>query len=333
MPRQDPVKTALEAITECRKHPADEATYALLKKLLAGRHSIPAARAADMVAEFELPGLEDDLVHTFQRFMKSPIKNDRGCSAKTAIIKALDALGYYDAEIFLAGLEHVQLEPVYGGRPEFGSKDDTAAAMRGRCAAALIRLRHPDAMRFLVQLLHDPWPECRLGAVAAARYAGNEAAELLLRSKALSGDPDPQVTGDCLAGLMEMAPAESLSFVARFLNSEDEGIAEQAALALGESRLPEAFPVLMEAWKNARFTDNKIAFLLPLALLRTDESLDYLISRVREGSASTARAAVQALAIVRHDPEQAKSVLGAMQARSDRIMDDLLCEWQDASQA
>jgi HEAT repeat protein len=46
-------------------------------------------------------------------------------------------------------------------------------------------------------------------------------------------------------GLLKLAPTQSLPLVAKFLDLPEVQVCEMAALALGESRLPAALPILM----------------------------------------------------------------------------------------
>ena len=83
-------------------------------------------------------------------------------------------------------------------------------------------------------LLADPEIAARAGAVRALGESGQSEAMLLLRLKALLGD-DEEIMGECFAALLRLAPAPSLEFVADFLHSSSDEVAERAALALGES--------------------------------------------------------------------------------------------------
>ena len=56
-------------------------------------------------------------------------------------------------------------------------------------------------------------------------------AETAQRFKARIGDPEAEVTGDCLTALMSADPKASLPFVAQFLDFPSEPIQEGAALA------------------------------------------------------------------------------------------------------
>jgi hypothetical protein len=54
--------------------------------------------------------------------MKDPARADRGCAAKTAVVRALEALAAPEDAIYLAGIRHVQMEG------SFGPPIETAAA-------------------------------------------------------------------------------------------------------------------------------------------------------------------------------------------------------------
>jgi hypothetical protein len=88
-----------------------------------------------------------------------------------------------------------------------------------------------------VNLLADKEVPARVGAIRGIADSGDIAGALLLRLKALVGDKEDEVIGECFAGLLRLAPAPSVEFVAGFLKSASEEIRERAALALGESHL------------------------------------------------------------------------------------------------
>ena len=66
------------------------------------------------------------------------------------------------------------------------------------CASSLVRLRHPDAMPLLVDMLATPYSQeagkaLRVGAARILTYTGTEVAALLLRLKVRLGDPEEEV--------------------------------------------------------------------------------------------------------------------------------------------
>ncbi len=285
----------LAELTRLRQQPDSPQTAATLKKALANKNSVLVARAARLVGELELAELGEDLAAAFSPFMTNPSRTDKGCMAKTAIAEALYQIASERADIFVAGISWVQKEPVYGGSV------DTAAQLRGHCAMGLVQIGYPEVTIRLAHLLADPAPEARLAAARALGYSGHPDGVPLLIHKVLTGDREPQVMGECCAALLALAPRGSLDLVAGLLRDDDPGLAEAAALALGESRLPEAFPILCQAWQEVRFTDTISTILLAIALLRSDESISYLMALLDQERTPVATAAIRALAIYRHD--------------------------------
>ena len=108
--------------------------------------------------------------------------------------------GGADAGVLLQGARHVQMEAVWGGSV------DTAGNLRGVCVTTLVEESHPGAMYEAVRLLADPMPEARRHAVQAVAAAGRVESELLLRMKALHGDPDDTIVADAIAALMRIDP-------------------------------------------------------------------------------------------------------------------------------
>jgi HEAT repeat protein len=98
-----------------------------------------------------------------------------------------------------------------------------------------------------------------------------------------------------------LAPAESLEFVASFLNSHADEIAERAALALGESRLAAAFPLLKEAMEHTAQATLRRTLLLAMAMLRQDEAVEFLLTRLAEDGEKSALDVLTALSLYSRD--------------------------------
>ncbi len=210
----------------------------------------------------------------------------------------------------------MQWEPVYGGRA------DVAAELRCVCAEGLMRLGHPELMRLLTGLLFDTEVGPRRAAVKAMRLIGGAEGELLLRAKALAGDAEPAVMGDCFLALMELAPRTSLRFVGRFIDGPDAVLAEEAALAVGESRTPEALELLTERWRATVDAARKDALLLPIALTRQDEALEFLMGVVENGPAERAAAAVEALKTFDDDGDRRRRIQETVERRDEPLVTD-----------
>src|SRR6185503_944611 len=131
------LEDVLERLASVRADPTSPDSLALLHQVLAGRSSHAAAKAAAIAGEHEIDGLVPDLVAAFERFSIEAVKKDPGCAAKTAIADALYRMNRAETDVYLKGIRHVQMEPVFGG------KADTATELRGVCALALVCVHHP----------------------------------------------------------------------------------------------------------------------------------------------------------------------------------------------
>ncbi len=126
----------LVELNNLRNDPVSELALSELHNALLDKDNFIVTRAAEMAGEFYLETLEAELVRAFDRFMVNPTKTDPGCSAKTAIAETLYRLETYQEDLFLKGISHVQMEPVWGGQV------DTAAKLRGTCALGLVRMNY-----------------------------------------------------------------------------------------------------------------------------------------------------------------------------------------------
>jgi HEAT repeat protein len=285
----------LAELNELCADPGSPEAAETIGQALSGTNNHLAAAAARIVGEYKLETFEDLLVQAFKRFIENPMKRDKGCVAKKAIAEALFQMGSHQEDLFLQGVRHVQMEPVYGG------KEDTAAELRYVSAMGLVSAGYPDVMLELAHLLSDKALDARIGAVRAIAYARQEAGVPLLRFKALIGDEDARVVYESFRALLDLSPQGSLLFVASFFGHEDPAVAESAALALGESRLPEALDVLREGWENSLNQDLRHFILLAIAMLRYEEAIDFLLSLVADASPGIAQDAIAALEMYQED--------------------------------
>jgi HEAT repeat protein len=97
-------------------------------------------------------------------------------------------------------------------------------------------------------------------------------------------------------------------FVARFLEDKNEEVAEEAALALGASRLPQALETLKEAWKKSKNTAIGPVLLRAISASRLDDAFEFLLAIVREGRQSESADAVRALEIHRDSPPSSNAI-------------------------
>ncbi len=164
MGRSRSLDDRLADLSALRSDPMSEQTLAALRRALGSKVNHVAGRAAEIAGEFQLFELVPDLVQAFDRFMNNPTKTDPGCAAKTAIVDALYRMEAYQPDVYLQGIGHVQMEPVWGGR------EDTAAKLRGLSALGLVRINYPNVMLQLAQLLADSEADARISAARAIGY-------------------------------------------------------------------------------------------------------------------------------------------------------------------
>ena len=314
MARGKALEATLAKLEQARADPTSPDSIALLRAVLRGASSHASAQAAAIAGGHELEALVPDLVAAFERLLEDPIRRDPGCAAKETIADALYRIGAPEVGTYLRGIRHIQLEPVYGGRA------DTAVQLRGTCGLALVRIHHPDYLLALAELLADKESPARRIAAQALGYSENPAAQPLLRLKALIGDEEPQVLSECLLALLAVAPEASLEFVAGFLTRQPPENAEAAALALGGSRLAGALPLLRAWWENTFDPTLRRSALLAIAMLKRDEAIDYLLEHVAESAPQHASAAIEALALYRHDPRLRAQVEAALGRRTDQAV-------------
>ena len=274
--------TELDAVSSL---PAEEALPALQKALKSPNNYL-VAKAAEIVRRLPLKELTPDLVAAFDRFFVDAEKRDPQCWAKNAISRALAEFEYEDSTVFLRGLRHIQMEPVWGGR------SDTAGTLRSICAHALVgcrELREPELLRLLIELFRDKDNTVRAEAVRAIAQVGSEAASLLLRLRATVGNDEPEVLANCFAGVLAMEGTAAIAWICQFLQHEDE-IAGEAALALGQTRSSEVLDALRKAFAEHRDPWFGGVLLSAIALTRGEEAFDFLLELVREESRSAADA-------------------------------------------
>lgn len=306
--------------------PDSPAAAEALRAALGSKHSVLVAAAAKAIATHELSGFDAELSGAFERFMEAPEKTDKNCLAKTAIMHALYRLEAPADEVYLRGVRHVQLEPVWGG------KQDTAVELRVTSGLGLARRRHPATLDELARLLADAEVMARIGAANAIGYSGHSIAGVpLLRFKIHAGDADARVTGACMGGLLALEPQAALGFADELLRSDDAAVVEAVAVALGESRLDGAFPLLRRVCEEAVTPESRAAAMLALAMLRSEPAWSFLLEVVASESEHRARAALKALSIFASQPELAARVAETLQQRSEPELKRAARElWGDA---
>lgn len=258
----------------------EEVRAAALRTALAHRNNFLVAKAADIARECQMTTLTPDLVQAFLRFFENSEKRDPQCWAKNALSRALAALEYQEVEVFLQGMRHIQMEPVWGGR------SDTAGTLRGTCALALVQcrsLREDALLSHLLELLGDKEKAVRTEVVRAIEQVGSPAASLLLRLRAVLGADVPEVLGACYGGVLRIEGARAIAWVRNFLASGDENAAE-AALAIAGTHSAEGFEALLDCFAKADDPWWRSVLLSAISLTRQDEALEFLLHLIHTES-------------------------------------------------
>lgn len=279
----------LRILEQIKADPLNSESLDKLKPILNSKYAVVVAQASKLIERLEIHDLLPDLVTAFERFLVDPVKTDPSCLAKVAIAETLYRLEHNHADVFLQGIHHYQLEPVYGGYM------DTAPKLRVTCALGLVRMHYTHVFVELADLLADPEAPVRMGAAQAVAYT--EAADRglpLLRLRAHT-ENEPEVIAECLRSLMQLDPAHSLNFVASFLESDQPVTQEYVALILGESRQPEALGILKNWWTTAVDQQLRQIALQAIAMLRSEGAFQFLLTTITEGSDRDAQAVISAL--------------------------------------
>jgi len=314
MPKPPSLEDQLARVRILRDRPIADISDAELLGLLSSKHSIIAAKAAEMAGTGKRAALIPDLLAAFDRFMENPEKNDRGCAAKFAVINALCALDYRDPTLYRRGMNHVQKEA------SFGPQTDTAAEMRGRCAIALAECGADLAVLEIVEVLVDPEPQARIGAARAISAFGSEEAAAILRLKLLTGDDEPIVLAECCLALLHLSMEQHADFVATFLASADDAVAIDFATSLTESRDPGVLSIMRTIYAQARSSTVRKAVLAALALLRVDGAIEFILERIAADLHAQAKEALDSLKPRRADERLRARIEAVLEKRGDAVL-------------
>jgi HEAT repeat protein len=206
------------------------------------------------------------------------------------------------------------MEPVWGGQ------EDVATRLRGNCALALLQCADISRRRkfqYLVDVAADKAEPVRLDAIRALSEMEGDEATLLLRMKARVGDSRQRVTGAVLEALIAIDGDDGISFSVGFLQSDDDELCEEAALALAASRRPAAVDVLKHSWSTASPQRREI-LLRAISASGLPDAIDFLLNLIEQGLQRDADAAVQALKVHADTPDLRERVEMALKKRQER---------------
>jgi HEAT repeat protein len=307
------IEERIHELKQLRESANSETAEPILRKALGDKSNLIVAEAAKATEALRLTRLAPALVEAFWRLLENPVKTDPKCWGKTAIVKALIALDYAESAPFMRAASHVQMEPVWGGQ------EDAAIHLRANAILALVQcndLSRSDKLRRLVDAMADASDTVRIEAMRAIEQLNGEEGVLLLRLKAHAGDKRSAVIGQVFDSLLQLERERGVDFVARFLQSTDPETRDEAALALGGSRLGAAVTRLIETWKTSHDPAFSATLLRALSSSREESALQFLLDLIANGVSRDATLALAALGLHRESPEILARIEQAQRTRA-----------------
>lgn len=287
-----------------------------LQKALRDRSNYVVAKAAAIVARRYVTPVIPDLLTAYDRLFVA--ESDPLVLGKQAIANALKEIDYREPAPFIRGLQHIQLEPVWGG------SEDRAGLLRSTCAHALAAcdIDGVSRLQLLTDHLIDEERTVRREVVRAIANVGGNESVLLIRLKALTGDIDAEVVGQCFSALMDLDPRESVGFVERFLGSKDVDVVIEAVAALAVAREPRGFEAVRRLWPTGISVDLRRAILFSCAASPVPLATEFLLSIVDQGGGEVAVWALSALADSRFRNEaKERARLAAHQSGNSQLIE------------
>lgn len=317
----------LEALRHLDPGNLDDAGREHIREALRSPEYRAVARAATLVRESETlrphPETETssrftaELLDAFARFAREPARADPGCTAKLALLEALDFTHHPDPKPFLQASRMTQFEPVWRGTV------DTAAGVRARAVLALANLGYDDILLVAATLLCDPEVGVRRAAVDAITHCGARAGAALLIMTAERTAEDPQVHLAAITGLLALAPDHGLPRLREMLDGPSLAL---AADVLGQSGRADALDALLEFVEHSAIARERAIAIQAIGPPRSDRAVEALLNLIAHGRATDAVAALQALATRRFDPRLRQRVLDATKTRSDAAVHQAFAE-------
>lgn len=284
MAKRPTIEQRLERVRALQHEESSDVLRHELERTLSDSSNFVVEAAAKIVDEQELTGFEPFLLDAFERLLIDPIKTDKGCVAKTAIVEALNRLDFDDAEFYLRGMRYTQPEPAWDG------SEDAAAHLRGACAYGLVKsgqLGFVPIMTALVDLLADSCKTARVHAALAIANTGRGEAIPVLRLKVLTGDSKFEVMGACFFGLLQLDAEKSISLVAAQFTNNDIDVALEAVASLGEIRQSDATKVLIDTWKRPHRREMHVPLLISIGLSNQPAAIDFLLQLIKDNCADS----------------------------------------------
>ena len=309
MAKRSNLDDKLDAISQVRRSGVltPEGTV-VLRTGLNDSHAVIVERAAVASRELRAKDLIPELGGAFDRFFDDS-KQDRSCITLSALAESLQSLAAVEERRYLRGLKL--------RRVQMPGPTDVAVGVRCACALGLADMGYRDALWEMAAFLSDPEPRGRAAAAMALGVIGSPAGVPLLHFKITAGDRDADVMSECFKSLLALDPSHGVPLVGTKLNAADEPIAEAAALALGESRRPQALELLSGAVRRNLSPQLRRVLLLSIGLLRQEAAVEFLLAVLAGPDPRAAADAIGGLAIYHRDENIRARVTAVVDAAND----------------
>ncbi|MCL2287022.1 MAG: HEAT repeat domain-containing protein [Firmicutes bacterium] len=266
---------AIEAINNVSSMPPEQALETLVN-CAKKSNALAAARAVKAMAHLNHTAVVPSLLDLYKWLEEDPIKRDRGCDIRLAIVEAFGETGSRQAiEILRKAVRTVQIVRL-GPSPE-----DIAINLR---AAAAVVLAHidSDALYELALLLFDEEPVVptiplnRMFVKAPVRKAAAHAIgvlgspdgiPLLAVKLKFPGEEVPDVLAECLESLIAMRPSYVMEAAKPYLMGKDDYLSVITALSLAENLRANALEPLLEALEYVQ-DEAKEAIVVAISVIR-----------------------------------------------------------------
>lgn len=299
MARHDPLAARI-AILEAQAKADQPPSIAEILAALDHRNSLVVAAAGRVAKAHRLELTIPRVNAALDRFYTA---EDPQCRAKQSLLQALVDMDHASVDLCQRAVRHVQMEAVWGGR------QDSAGPLRILGLSGLVNLGSQEVYALIADLLADPLAEVRAAAARVAGQVGGERPALLLRLRLHLGDAaEPANLGDYAAGYLACAGDGGVPLVAGFLDRADRLTAGPLVLALGESRLATALPVLTALLERRRSAVTDGDVLTAIALHRSEGAARCLLEILDGEDRTRARRAALELRLYRERSEVVEEV-------------------------
>jgi len=239
-------------------------------------HSMASARAVQAIANVNHPEVVPSLIALYDWLEADPVKRDRSCDIRIAIVEVLGEIGsLHTIDTLRKAVRTVQIVKL-GPTPE-----DIAIALRGTAALSLAKV-DSNALYELALLLFDEDPAVSTSEInrpfvkAPVRKAAAQAIGILgdqggipilaVKLKFPNGEV-PDVLAECMESLIAMRPPYVMEVAKPYLGGDDEYLSAITALALAENLGVDVLEPLLETLDYVQ-GETKEAIVIAISVIR-----------------------------------------------------------------